>query len=113
METYTRRVAELERRNADLSAEVERTRASLSASREATASFLRDRQTLASEGYDFSATGPGTDTVEYSDDEEANMSNDTDELITSPRDSRRSASYYGSIGGTQTVDRYLNRSRQR
>ncbi|VDK33169.1 unnamed protein product [Taenia asiatica] len=114
VETYTRRVAELERRNADLSAEVERTRASLSASRETAASFLRDRRTLASEGYDFSATGPGTDTVEYSDDEEADISNDIDELVTSPRDaSRRSASYYGGIGSTQTVDRYRNTSRQR
>ncbi|VDM33749.1 unnamed protein product [Hydatigera taeniaeformis] len=114
VDTYTRRVAELERRNADLSAEVERTRASLSASREAAASLLRDRQTLASEGYDFSATGPGTDTVEYSDDEEADVSNSIDEITASTRDpGRRSASYYGGLGGTQTVDRYRNSSRQR
>ncbi|KAL5109297.1 Myosin heavy chain non-muscle [Taenia crassiceps] len=114
VETYTRRVAELERRNADLSAEVERTQASLSASREAAASLMRDRQTLASEGYDFSATGPGTDTVEYSDDDEVDVSNDIDELVTSPGDlGRHSASYYGGISGTQTVDRCRNRSQQR
>ncbi|EUB58469.1 hypothetical protein EGR_06650 [Echinococcus granulosus] len=113
VETYTQRVAELERRNADLSAEVERTRASLSASREAAASLLRDRQTLASEGYDFSATGPNTDTVEYSDDEELDVSNANDELVASTRDlGQRSAFYFGGISGTQTVDRYGSRSRQ-
>uniref|UniRef100_A0A915EXN4 Uncharacterized protein n=1 Tax=Echinococcus canadensis TaxID=519352 RepID=A0A915EXN4_9CEST len=113
VETYTQRVAELERRNADLSAEVERTRASLSASREAAASLLRDRQTLASEGYDFSATGPSTDTVEYSDDEELDVSNANDELVASTRDlGQRSVFYFGGISGTQTVDRYGSRSRQ-
>ena len=112
VENYTRRVAELERRNSDLSAEVERARASLSASREAAAaSLLRDRQTLASETYRLSAsvTNLGdTDTVEFSDD-------DMDEGESGANDDlrRRSVGYYSGISGTQTVDRYRNRSRQR
>lgn len=113
VETYTRRLAELDRRNADLSAEVERTRASLSASREAAAaaSLLRDRQTLASETYRLSASATNlgaVDTVEYSDEE---VEEGEQEGIDDVR--RRSGVHYSGTSGTQTVDRYRNRNRQR
>ncbi|KAM7535307.1 hypothetical protein Aperf_G00000095414 [Anoplocephala perfoliata] len=118
VETYTRRVGELERRNADLSAEVERARASFNASREA-ASILRDRQSLATEAYDHlmrsSTPIGGTDSVEYSDVEDADIEMDGEVTMTSSTGDlrRRSGSSYSGLSGTQTVDRYRNRSRQR
>ncbi|KAM3173044.1 hypothetical protein ACTXT7_013288 [Hymenolepis weldensis] len=108
VENYTRRVGELERRNSDLTAEVERARAN----REATASMLRDRQSLASEAYEqlIRSSTPigGTDSVEYSDEEDPDCDIEGEGGLTSSNaDLRR------RIGpsGTQTVDRYRNRSR--
>lgn len=110
VETYTRRVGELERRNSDLTAEVERARAN----REATTSMLRDRQSLASEAYEqlIRSSTPigGTDSVEYSDEEDPDCDIEGEGGLTSSNtDLRR------RIGpsGTQTVDRYRNRSRHR
>ncbi|VUZ39029.1 unnamed protein product [Hymenolepis diminuta] len=110
IETYTRRVGELERRNSDLTAEVERARAN----RETTASMLRDRQSLASEAYEqlirSSTTIGGTDSVEYSDEEDPDCDIGGEGGLTSSNtDLRRRI----GLSDTQTVDRYRNRSHQR
>ncbi|KAL7060766.1 hypothetical protein AAHC03_09246 [Spirometra sp. Aus1] len=96
LDTYVRKVGDLERRSSDLYAELDRAKASLTAARE-TATLLRERQTRANEDCSMMLA----DDVQVSDDE----SSSAYEAY-----SRTSADNFNS---SQTLDRPLKRQNMR